>query len=167
MTIENLGISIDKTFPAFQKESASDNFANRRGMEVQHNLCKLLGGLDYVLWIRETIKDSFEDKNKKDLIIGLDQSKKDLVIPDVSVQVKASTTGESTFKRDITRMLRRQGKTNITREQWLLENRIIVLVGDLHISKSHKNRWLVTEEQTLASFEYQLAKINDYARSRR
>lgn len=139
------------------------DYVNMRGFEIQQNLCRLLSTLHYVVSVSETIKDSPEDKRKIDLVVSLDQLIAQVAFSEVFVQVKASTTGVFTFNRQIRQVLRKQGLgDNITRKDWMMANKIIVLVGDLHISRSRKSRWPVTDEQILASFEDQLKKINDY-----
>jgi hypothetical protein len=148
-------------------EALVKDYANRRGIEVQQNLCRLLSTLYYVIWVRETIKDSPEDQHKIDLVVGLDQNKAGIIFPEVFVQAKASTTGASTFNRHIAQAIKKQGlEDSLTRENWMLENRMIVLVGDLHISRSRKSRWPVTDDQIIDSFENQLRKINDYEQSK-
>jgi hypothetical protein len=143
------------------------DYVNIRGREIQQNLHTLLSTLSYVTGVRETTKDDPEDKRQIDLVVGLDQSKAGVNFPEVFVQAKASTTGVFTFYRHISLALRKQGlEDNINRENWLLANRIIVLVGDLHISRSRKSRQPVTNEQIITSFEAQLKKINDYKRSK-
>jgi hypothetical protein len=165
MSIEAFSVPIDKTSLDLQTESAVDDSANRRGREVQHGLSKLLGDLNYVAWVRETEKDSPEDMDKIDLVVGLDQSQIDVVIPEVFVQAKASTTGVVTFKRKVTGMLKKEGIIEtMRRDEWMLANRIILLVGDLRISRSRKNRWPVKNEEIIDSFETQLKKIDDYER---
>ena len=83
MSIEVLNAPIGETSLDLQKKSTLDDVANKRGMEVQHNLSKLLEGLNYVTNIRETKKDSPEDVHKIDLVVSLDQSQIDVVIPEV------------------------------------------------------------------------------------
>ena len=147
--------------------SVSKDFANKRGTEVQQGVCKLLGTLNYVLWVRETTKDSPEDRSKIDLIVGLDQNKKNLVVPEVAVQVKASTTGVTTFKHHIRKSLSNDHpKGNISREEWMLKQGLILLVGDVRISRSRKSRWPITNEEIIASFETQLKNIDNYRRSK-
>lgn len=167
MTIEALYAPSCETSLDFQKESAFDDFANKRGMEVQQNLCGILRSLDYVLGVRETEKDSPEDRQKIDIVVSLDQSKKDLVISEVYVQAKASTTGVATFNHNIMRILKSdEVGEKMSREEWMLKNNIVLLVGDLHISRSRKNRWPITDEEIITSFETQLEKIDNYERSK-
>jgi len=137
---------------------------NERGEEVENNVLKLLGALDYVTSVRGTEKNGPEDRQKIDLVVNLDREKKNLSISEISVQVKASTTGLTSFKREVRHILKTQSEENVSCEQWMLRNRIVILVGDVRISRSRKNRWPVSDEEIIDSFERQLEKIDNFLR---
>jgi len=138
--------------------------SDERGVGVEGSVLKLLENLDYVISVRGTEKNGPEDKQKIDLVVNLDKSKKDLFISDVSVQVKASTTGVITFRHKIRKNLKTQPEKNITYEEWMLRHRIVLLVGDVRISRNLKTRWPVSSEEIIDSFENQLIDIDNYAR---
>lgn len=75
--------------------------SDERGIGVESSVSKLLENLDYVTSVRGTKKNGPEDKQKIDLVVNLDKSKKDLSISEVLVQVKASTTRVISFKREV------------------------------------------------------------------
>jgi len=149
-----------------QHDKAAGDYVNTRGLEVERNLSRLLGTLCYVVSVRETQKNSQEDHDKKDLVIGLDRTQAHTVVSEVFVQAKASSTGVASFRHHLNQELKKQGGEGLTQEEWLLAHRLVVLVGDMHISRSGKHRYPVTEEQILTSFEDQLKRIDDYHRSR-
>jgi len=139
--------------------------SNERGMLVERNILELLKSLDYVKSVRQTTKDGPEDKEKIDLVVELDSDKKKLYVWEISVQVKASTTGATTFRRDMRQILKDENfGENLTINEWMVRNRIILLIGDVRISRSRKTRWPITEEEIRISFENQLGLIDDYQR---
>ena len=139
--------------------------SNERGMLVERNILELLKSLDYVKSVRQTTKDGPEDKEKIDLVVELDSDKKKLYVSEISVQVKASTTGATTFRRDMRQILKDENfGENLTINEWMVRNRIILLIGDVRISRSRKTRWPITEEEIRISFENQLGLIDDYQR---
>ncbi|MDD3999019.1 MAG: hypothetical protein PHR98_02885 [Candidatus Shapirobacteria bacterium] len=139
--------------------------SDERGIGVESSVSKLLENLDYVTSVRGTKKNGPEDKQKIDLVVNLDKSKKDLSISEVLVQVKASTTRVISFKREVRQILNNLSEENVSCEEWLMRNRMIILVGDVRISRSRKSKWPVSSEEIIDSFESQLQKIDNYQRS--
>jgi len=139
--------------------------SDERGIGIENSVLKLLETLDYVTSVRGTKKNGPEDKQKIDLVVNLDKSKKDLSISEVLVQVKASTTRVISFKREVRQILNNLSEENVSCEEWLMRNRMIILVGDVRISRSRKSKWPVSSEEIIDSFESQLQKIDNYQRS--
>lgn len=139
--------------------------SDERGIGIENSVLKLLETLDYVTSVRGTKKNGPEDKQKIDLVVNLDKSKKDLSISEVLVQVKASTTRVISFKREVRQILNNLSEENVSCEEWLMRNRMIILAGDVRISRSRKSKWPVSSEEIIDSFESQLQKIDNYQRS--
>ncbi len=141
---------------------------NQKGVQIEEKVASLLTELDLVVGVTAFPKWSADDRNKRDLQLNLNPEA-GLFITDVFVQVKASTRGVWHFEEGMARMLKdnaRKGKPQIDRHTWLMENRVILLVGDEIVSKTKATRRKVTDPEILDDFIRQLSDIDSYWRSK-
>src|SRR3989344_3893094 len=134
---------------------------NIRGVTIEQKVAGLIGNLPYVSNVVQTEKWTTEDKDMIDLIVQLDGGD-GLTVGVVFVQIKASTKGVEHFEERLAVKLK-QDKGNggpADRKLWMLDNRRIILNGDLEMSKSRKHRRHFTDEEIVSNFQAQLLEID-------
>ncbi len=139
-------------------ESTEDT--NTRGLITEQKVAQLLQRLPYVLEVIQTKKFSKEDLDMVDLIVIFKPDQPQTVVREVLVQIKSSRKGVKHFVQSMSQKLEIQGNEKRAQlMEWLAKNRRIILNGDIQISRSGRSRRKLSDEEIIADFESQLAKI--------
>lgn len=122
-----------------------------RGNSSEQNVTRVLSGLPIVLTVNRVEPNSVGDQNGIDIVVGLKRDIPEGLVGKVRVQVKSSRQYIAEFKEKI--KLENSLKNNEEVNDWLIKNGWIILNGQL------------PDEIIATSFESQLNKINDFART--
>jgi hypothetical protein len=95
-----------------------------------------------------------------DLVVSLRSEERTISI--VFVQVKASTRGAEHFRENLKSRLKRGGEGNTSCAEWMLQNKMILIIGDTFTSRSGKTTRKLTDDEIIQSFNEQLEKIDRY-----
>jgi hypothetical protein len=153
--------------PISSADSLSWNERRERGTEIEHKVAGLIRTLPHVISVKETEKLSREDINMIDLVVTVDGDS-EMLVHKVFVQIKASTKGVEHFEKQVSQRIKRKKRAHeqIDRRTWLLQNHRIILNGDIKMTKSHKHRRQLSDEEILADFEKQLKEIDTYEKNK-
>ena len=144
--------------PAYYTVSGGPE-GNKRGQEIEQKVAGLLENISFVANVKQAPRLSEMDRNMIDLVISFAPEEN---IDSVFVQVKSSSRGVSHFKETLSERIKRRYKRQLTRRDWMLENRMILIVGDSVTSKSGKTTREITDDEIVSSFMSQLQQIRDY-----
>jgi hypothetical protein len=136
------------------------DLGNIRGNVIERKIARLLKSHPGISWVRITQRNKPDDKNKRDIIVRVSVDE----LPDhqitVFVQAKASNRGVQHFAEGIRKSLGQNGinlKADV--QEWMLQNKVILLNGDLVKSRSGKQVKHLSDGEILASFDSQLQQI--------
>ncbi len=139
-----------------------------RGITMEKKAADVIRTLPYVDEVQLTGKDSELDAQMVDAIVIFSEDTStappsigELVVKDALLQIKSSTMGDWHFRETLSK---RGVSGTEARKDWMLKNRMILLVVDFKTSRSKKNIRRVGDEEIIFDFETQLRAINSYAR---
>jgi hypothetical protein len=141
---------------------------NNRGIEVERKIARILSEQEIISRVILFDKGSPEDQNMIDIVVMLNPDM-NFSVNGVNVQVKASSRGSQHFKEGLRRRLKyveQNDEVPVDDQTYLLENRLILIVGDTKRSRSGHTSWIVSDDEIIDDFTSQLSAIDEYWRSK-
>lgn len=124
-----------------------------RGRKTEEKVAGILRDLPDISSIYITEKNGLEDQNMIDLVVFF-KSCSDNQPDKVNIQVKSSSREVRSFRNK-----KMKGLLGIeARQQWLIDRNLILLAGDIIVTRDRK-KYPLSNEEIIADFSNQLQKI--------
>ncbi len=127
-----------------------------RGRATEEKVAYLLKALPFISDVALTEKNGELDRNLTDLVVFFNSEETEVDILPVNVQVKSSSREVRQFRWEKMRGI--QGDE--ARQAWLRERRLILLNGDIKVSRKNSRR-PISNEEIIVDFTTQLARIDN------
>ena len=135
-----------------------NEYGNRdiRGRATEEKVAYLLRALPHVSGVELTEKNGELDRKMTDLVVFFHPLEDGTEKEPVNVQVKSTSKEVRNFRWKKMRGI--EGEE--ARQEWLKERRLILLNGDIKITRNN-NRSFISDEEIIVDFTSQLSKLDD------